>query len=128
MAMVMQLYPHIFMTAFALPEPSGSSLREFVKRPGEPLRLLRVARYHRLGDVVSCNLEPRLTRYGYDVKSIAEEFHIKPADVRLFLQGQLDPARSRELTEQMRLGWPASTIDSTAPPSATHAALCCRLL
>jgi len=43
----------------------------------------------------------RLTRYGYDVKSIAEEFHLKPADVRLFLQGQLDPARSRELTEQM---------------------------
>jgi hypothetical protein len=47
------------------------------------------------------DLEPRLTRYGYDVKSIAEEFHIKPADVRLFLQGQLDAARSRELTEQM---------------------------
>ena len=47
------------------------------------------------------DLEPRLTRYGYDVKSIAEEFHLKPVDVRLFLQGQLDPARSRELTEQM---------------------------
>ena len=47
------------------------------------------------------DLEPRLTRYGYDVKSIAEEFRIKPADVRLFLQGQLDPARARELTEQM---------------------------
>jgi hypothetical protein len=47
------------------------------------------------------DLEPRLTRYGYDVKSIAEEFRLKPADVRLFLQGQLDPARTRELTEQM---------------------------
>jgi hypothetical protein len=47
------------------------------------------------------DLEPRLTRYGYDVKSIAEGFHIKPADVRLFLRGQLDPARSRDLTEQM---------------------------
>jgi hypothetical protein len=45
--------------------------------------------------------EPRLTRYGYDVKSIADEFHIKPTDVRLFLQGQLDLARSRELAEQM---------------------------
>ena len=32
---------------------------------------------------------------------IAEEFCVKPADVRLFLQGQLDPARTRELTEQM---------------------------
>jgi hypothetical protein len=47
------------------------------------------------------DLEPRLTRYGYDVKSIAEEFRIEPADVRLFLQGQLDLARARELTEQM---------------------------
>jgi hypothetical protein len=47
------------------------------------------------------DLEPRLTHYGYDVKSIAQEFHIKPVDVRLFLQGQLDLARSRELTEQM---------------------------
>jgi hypothetical protein len=33
---------------------------------------------------------------GYDARSIAEEFHVKPADVRLFLQGQLDPARTRE--------------------------------
>lgn len=47
------------------------------------------------------DLEPRLTRYGYDAKSIAEEFHIKPADVRLFLQGPLGLARSRDLTEQM---------------------------
>lgn len=47
------------------------------------------------------DLEPRLTRYGYDVKSIAEEFRAKPAEVRLFLQGQLAPARTRELTEQM---------------------------
>jgi type II secretory pathway predicted ATPase ExeA len=46
-------------------------------------------------------LEPRLTRHGYDVRSIADEFRVKPADVRLFLQGQLDPARTRELTEQM---------------------------
>ncbi len=47
------------------------------------------------------DLEPRLTRHGYDVRSIADEFRVKPADVRLFLQGQLDPARTRELTEQM---------------------------
>jgi hypothetical protein len=45
--------------------------------------------------------EPQLTRHGYDVKSIAEEFRIKPADVRLCLEGQLDPGRTRELTEQM---------------------------
>jgi type II secretory pathway predicted ATPase ExeA len=47
------------------------------------------------------DLEPRLTRHGYDVRSIADEFRVKPAEVRLFLQGQLDPARTRELTEQM---------------------------
>jgi hypothetical protein len=41
-----------------------------------------------------------LDRYSYDVKSIAEELHIKPADVRIFLQGQLDLARSRELSER----------------------------
>ena len=40
-------------------------------------------------------------RHGYDVRSIADEFRVKPAEVRLFLQGQLDPARTRELTEQM---------------------------
>jgi type II secretory pathway predicted ATPase ExeA len=47
------------------------------------------------------DLEPRLTRHGYDVRSIADEFRVRPSDVRLFLQGQLDPARTRELTEQM---------------------------
>jgi len=31
------------------------------------------------------DLEPRLTRHGYDVRSIADEFRVKPADVRLFL-------------------------------------------
>jgi hypothetical protein len=52
--------------------------------------------------------EPQLTRHGYDVKSIAEEFRIKPADVRLFLEGQLDPGRTCELTEQMLVaGLPA---------------------
>ncbi len=55
------------------------------------------------------DLEPRPTRHGYDARSverrrspdIADGFRVKPADVRLFLQGQLDPARTRELTEQM---------------------------
>jgi type II secretory pathway predicted ATPase ExeA len=46
-------------------------------------------------------LEPRLTRYGYDVKSLAEQFHTKPSEIRSFLQGQLDATRTRELTEQM---------------------------
>ena len=49
------------------------------------------------------DLEPRLTRQGYNVKSLAEQFHVKPADVRLFLRGALDPERTRELSEQMRV-------------------------
>lgn len=39
---------------------------------------------------------------------ITDEFRFKPADVRLFLPGQLDPARTRELAEQMLVaGLPA---------------------
>jgi len=45
-------------------------------------------------------LEPRLTRHGYNVRNIADESRLKPADVRLFLQGRLDPTRTRELIEQ----------------------------
>lgn len=48
------------------------------------------------------DIEPRLTRHGYNVKSLAEQFHAKPAEIRLFLRGALDPERSRELSDQMR--------------------------
>lgn len=93
-----------------------------VGSPYPLLTPLRVERYltlafeetHRLGEravtaaVVEAvlsrqldDLEPRLMRHGYDVRGISGEFRLKPSDVRLFLQGQLDPARTRELTEQM---------------------------
>jgi hypothetical protein len=36
------------------------------------------------------DLEPRLTRHGCDVRSIADEFRMRPSDVRLFLQAQRD--------------------------------------
>ena len=48
------------------------------------------------------DLEPRLTRHGYNVKSLAEQFHTKPAEVRQFLRGVLDAERTRELSDQMR--------------------------
>jgi hypothetical protein len=48
------------------------------------------------------DLEPRLTRHGYSVKNLADQFHAKPAEVRLFLRGALDAERTRELSEQMR--------------------------
>jgi type II secretory pathway predicted ATPase ExeA len=47
------------------------------------------------------DLEPTLTRHGYDVRGLAEQFNAKPAEIKLLFRGQLDPARSRELQEQM---------------------------
>ncbi|MGH2415342.1 MAG: ExeA family protein, partial [Microcystaceae cyanobacterium] len=46
-------------------------------------------------------LEPTLTRHGYNVKGLAEQFSAKPAEIRLLFRGQLDPLRTRELHEQM---------------------------
>ena len=48
------------------------------------------------------DLEPRLIRNGYDARSLIEQFDAKPAEIRQLLRGDLDPARSRELMDQMR--------------------------
>ncbi len=48
------------------------------------------------------DLEPRLTRQGYSAKVLAEQFHARPAEIRRFLNGQLDPGRTRELADRMR--------------------------
>jgi hypothetical protein len=48
------------------------------------------------------DLEPRLTRSGYDVRRLVEQFDAKPAEIRRLLRGDLDPARSRELLDEMR--------------------------
>jgi hypothetical protein len=44
---------------------------------------------------------PRLTRSGDDVRSLVEQFDAKPAEIRRLLRGDLDPARSRELLDEM---------------------------
>jgi len=46
-------------------------------------------------------LEPKLTRHGYDVQGLAEQFNAKPAEIKLLFRGQLDSARTKELTDQM---------------------------
>ena len=46
-------------------------------------------------------LEPKLTRNGYDVRGLADQFHAKPAEIKLLFRGQLDPTRTKELTDQM---------------------------
>lgn len=48
------------------------------------------------------DLEPTLTRNGYDPVSLASQLGARPSDVRAFLAGSLDPEHTRELTEQLR--------------------------
>lgn len=43
------------------------------------------------------DLEPQLTRHGYDTKRLADQFDAKPAEIRRLLRGGLDPASAREL-------------------------------
>jgi hypothetical protein len=45
-------------------------------------------------------LEPQLTRHG--TNSLVDQFDAKPAEIRQLLRGGLDPARARELTDDMR--------------------------
>jgi len=47
-------------------------------------------------------LEPRLTRNGYDLRSLAEQFDAKPGEVRRLLRGELEGARAAELLDEMR--------------------------
>jgi len=47
------------------------------------------------------DLEPKLTRHGYDARNLAEQFNAKPAEIKRVLRGELDPARTRELTDEM---------------------------
>jgi hypothetical protein len=50
------------------------------------------------------DLEPQLTRNGYDIRSLVEQFDAKPSEIRQLLRGDLDPGRSRELVDEMRAG------------------------
>jgi len=43
-----------------------------------------------------------LTRNGYDIRSLAEQFDAKPAEIRQLLRGELDACRTQELTDEMR--------------------------
>ncbi len=47
------------------------------------------------------DLEPTLTRHGYNVKSLSEQLNAKQSEIRSLFRGQLDPSRTRELQEQM---------------------------
>ena len=47
------------------------------------------------------DLEPTLTRHGYNIKSLADQFGAKPTELRALFSGQLEPSRMRELQDQM---------------------------
>ena len=49
------------------------------------------------------DLEPTLTRNGYDVPALIVLLHAKPAEVRDFLAGTLAGDRTREFTEKLRV-------------------------
>ena len=60
-------------------------------------------------------LEPTLTRYGYNVKALAELLNIRQAKVRAFLHGQLPPGRTAELhTHLLAAGIPLGDHASSA--------------
>jgi hypothetical protein len=48
------------------------------------------------------DLEPQLTRHGYDVRSLCDQFDAKPIEIRQLMRGDLNPQRSSELIEEMR--------------------------
>ena len=48
------------------------------------------------------DVEPRLTRHGYSVRTLSEQFNAKPAEIKRLLRGELDVARTRELADGHR--------------------------
>lgn len=48
------------------------------------------------------DLEPHLSRHGYNAKVLAELLNVRTAEVRSFLHGQLPTGRSQNLKDQMR--------------------------
>ena len=47
------------------------------------------------------DLEPTLTRHGYNVTVLSELLNMRQADVRAFLRDQLPPGRTEELHNQL---------------------------
>ncbi len=47
------------------------------------------------------DLEPTLTRNGYRLRDLVEQFDAKPAEVKALFSNQLDPVRATELRDRM---------------------------
>lgn len=60
-------------------------------------------------------LEPTLTRYGYNVKALSDLLHIRQAEVRAFLQGQLPRGRTEELHNHLLAAGIPLSDDASSP-------------
>lgn len=47
------------------------------------------------------DLEPTLTRHGYRIKDLAEQFDAKPAEIKALFNQSLDPVRTADLRDKM---------------------------
>jgi len=47
------------------------------------------------------DLEPTLTRHGYRLKDMVEQFDAKAAEIRALFSNQLEPKRTAELRDRM---------------------------
>ncbi len=47
------------------------------------------------------DLEPTLTRHGYRIKDMLEQFDAKPTEIKALFSNALDPARTTELRDRM---------------------------
>ena len=74
-------------------------MEEAYKTGGKPVtvEILETTLSKRMDD-----LKPTLIRHGYNERALVEQFRIKLSEVRQFMKGDLDSARTFELTEEMR--------------------------
>ena len=77
-------------------------LMEVVQEGGGKLsitvEILETTLSKRMDDLI----KPTLIRHGYNERALVEQFPIKLSEVRQFMKGDLDSARTFELTEEMR--------------------------
>lgn len=48
------------------------------------------------------DIEPQLTRHGYDVRTLCAQFDARPPEIRQLMRGTLNSQRTNELVEEMR--------------------------
>lgn len=49
------------------------------------------------------DIEPQLTRHGYGVRALCTQLDVRPPEIRQLMRGTLNPQRSSELVEEMRV-------------------------